>query len=495
MTLSVISVGIAPSFLCIIITHRPTLLKLYVSTAKQQFLMNSMKRLRSRMYFSGFLLAQLPLTSAGMFSDVARANSSDVVLASEADPVSSVLEADLEGDSVDRLSQVRTLPSPADSDAAKSDDSTLKVPSLLEPLASLSQSISNLPLLQSYRSQGETEASSRSVFPLAAANYLPSGPLLANSTLPADAVAESAESASDVTEGWQAISSQPLKQWRQPSIEVVSVDIRDVGRSLNIDPPVKGLKKVLQKALPQKSSTTDSSDSPEAWHSFCFSTPSPYMVMEEDIQSAHQLIINDQVVAEFATVAQANLVAKRLRSWIQEKMFSPSDLVARIRDGKVLGLTKDQVLFEVDQAASQLLGQNRDTIAIAWVNNLRQALHANPLNLVDAQVQLYGLQGTGETMDGTASWYGPYFHGRQTASGEYFHEAELTVAHKSLPFDTFLKVTNLENDQSVVVRVNDRGPYIGERSLDLSRNAAQCLGSEHKGVIPYHAVILKRASN
>ena len=219
------------------------------------------------------------------------------------------------------------------------------------------------------------------------------------------------------------------------------------------------------------------------------------MVMEEDIQDVHQLIINDLVVAEFSTMAQANLVAKRLRSWIQEKMFSPSDLVAQIRDKKVLGLTKDKVLFEVDQAASQLLGQNRDTIAIAWVNNLRRALHATPIPLVDAQVKLYGLQGTGETMDGTASWYGPYFHGRQTASGEYFHEAELTVAHKSLPFDTFLKVTNLENDQSVVVRVNDRGPYIGERSLDLSRNAAQCLGSEDKGVIPYQAVIMKRASN
>ncbi|MEM6599374.1 MAG: septal ring lytic transglycosylase RlpA family protein, partial [Cyanobacteria bacterium P01_C01_bin.69] len=72
-------------------------------------------------------------------------------------------------------------------------------------------------------------------------------------------------------------------------------------------------------------------------------------------------------------------------------------------------------------------------------------------------------------------------------------ENALTAAHKTLPFNTRLKVTNRLNGQTVVVRINDRGPYIGQRSLDLSRAAAQCLGSTTQGVVPYDAVILEPA--
>lgn len=72
---------------------------------------------------------------------------------------------------------------------------------------------------------------------------------------------------------------------------------------------------------------------------------------------------------------------------------------------------------------------------------------------------------------GEASWYGPGFHGRKTASGERFNTSELTAAHKTLPFGTLLKVTNLENNLSVIVRINDRGPYIRGRIIDLSRAA------------------------
>lgn len=70
--------------------------------------------------------------------------------------------------------------------------------------------------------------------------------------------------------------------------------------------------------------------------------------------------------------------------------------------------------------------------------------------------------------EGIASWYGPGFHGRKTASGERFDTHELTAAHKTLPFNTLLKVTNLENGKSTVVRVNDRGPYARGRIIDLS---------------------------
>lgn len=78
--------------------------------------------------------------------------------------------------------------------------------------------------------------------------------------------------------------------------------------------------------------------------------------------------------------------------------------------------------------------------------------------------------------EGTASWYGPGFHGRKTANGERFDTQELTCAHKSLPFNTILKVTNLENGRYTIVRVNDRGPYIRGRIIDLSNAAKNEIG-------------------
>jgi len=77
---------------------------------------------------------------------------------------------------------------------------------------------------------------------------------------------------------------------------------------------------------------------------------------------------------------------------------------------------------------------------------------------------------------GEASWYGPGFHGRKTANGERFDTYEMTAAHKTLPFGTLLKVTNLENNLYTVVRINDRGPYIRGRIIDLSRAAKDAIG-------------------
>ena len=85
--------------------------------------------------------------------------------------------------------------------------------------------------------------------------------------------------------------------------------------------------------------------------------------------------------------------------------------------------------------------------------------------------------------DMVASWYGPHFHGRTTANGEVFNQMAFTAASKSLRFGTLLKVTNLRNDKSVIVRINDRGPYISGRQLDLSKAAAQALGMQRRGVV------------
>ena len=84
--------------------------------------------------------------------------------------------------------------------------------------------------------------------------------------------------------------------------------------------------------------------------------------------------------------------------------------------------------------------------------------------------------------EGMASWYGPGFAGRLTASGEVFDPNELTAAHKTLPFGTRLRVTHLRSGRSVVVRINDRGPFVGDRIIDLSRAAAEAIGLVGSGV-------------
>jgi len=83
---------------------------------------------------------------------------------------------------------------------------------------------------------------------------------------------------------------------------------------------------------------------------------------------------------------------------------------------------------------------------------------------------------------GRASWYGEYFHGRTTASGEPYNMFQFTAAHRQLPLGTYLKVTNLRNNNWVIVRVNDRGPVPENRIIDLSYGAAQMLGLRAAGV-------------
>jgi rare lipoprotein A len=77
---------------------------------------------------------------------------------------------------------------------------------------------------------------------------------------------------------------------------------------------------------------------------------------------------------------------------------------------------------------------------------------------------------------GKASWYGPGFHGRLTANGERFNTNALTAAHKSLPFGTRVRVTNGRTGRAVVVRINDRGPFVQGRVIDLSKAAAKAIG-------------------
>src|SRR4051794_17097616 len=95
--------------------------------------------------------------------------------------------------------------------------------------------------------------------------------------------------------------------------------------------------------------------------------------------------------------------------------------------------------------------------------------------------------------EGTASWYGDDFHGRLTANGEVFDMASLTAAHPTLPMPSYARVTNLSNGKSLVVRVNDRGPYHGNRLIDVSNRAAELLEFKGNGVAKVRVEYVGRA--
>ena len=97
--------------------------------------------------------------------------------------------------------------------------------------------------------------------------------------------------------------------------------------------------------------------------------------------------------------------------------------------------------------------------------------------------------------EGIACWYGKDFHGKKTANGELFDMYKLTAAHLTLPFGTFVEVTNLSNGKKVIVRINDRGPYTKGRIIDLSYAAAKEIGIVEKGITRVQLRIVKGRKN
>ena len=99
------------------------------------------------------------------------------------------------------------------------------------------------------------------------------------------------------------------------------------------------------------------------------------------------------------------------------------------------------------------------------------------------------------TLKGISSWYGPNFHGKLTANGEIFDMYGLTAAHKTLPLNTIIRVTNLDNGKSLILRINDRGPYIGNRILDCSLGAAKKLDFYIEGTTFVKIEIIEHGDN
>lgn len=141
-------------------------------------------------------------------------------------------------------------------------------------------------------------------------------------------------------------------------------------------------------------------------------------------------------------------------------------------------------ILNITPTMARALGQSRLTALIELTNQLRKSLGAQPLR----SFSYLNPDAEGET--GLASWYGGYFHGRRTANGEIYDINQFTAAHKVLPFGTRVLVTNLENRQSVVVKINDRGPFKPSRIIDLSPEAFKQIGYLGKGILKVKISVL-----
>lgn len=142
----------------------------------------------------------------------------------------------------------------------------------------------------------------------------------------------------------------------------------------------------------------------------------------------------------------------------------------------------ETTIATVDVETAQSLGLSVDALADTWKQKLRSALGEKTASATPEWVKKPIQQSGRFLAQGLASWYGPGFHGRLAADGSRFNQNAMTAAHKTLPFGTKLLVTNQRTGKSCVVKVTDRGPFVGHRVIDLSKGAAAAIGMLGSGV-------------
>lgn len=233
----------------------------------------------------------------------------------------------------------------------------------------------------------------------------------------------------------------------------------------------------------------------------------PYdMVVQSnpDDQSA-SLFINQQEVVKLryelggiSPEIRMKLVKDRLNRFLAEG--DPVDIKPGEHQGEVVIKMGDNVLLTVSDSMAEALELKPEDLAFVWTNQIRQSLGEEPLSKSESiataapipaawsiptvKKHIKPVMPVISNPSGMASWYGVPFHGRRTASGEPYNMYAYTAAHKTLPFHTRVKVTNMHNGKSVVVRINDRGPYAHGRVLDLSKQAASEIGLLRSGTAP-----------
>lgn len=201
-----------------------------------------------------------------------------------------------------------------------------------------------------------------------------------------------------------------------------------------------------------------------------------------------EVLVNERVVIRmrsswggFSPMERAAIIADRLRRVLSQGPDGLSEIRPLELDpeGRVVTVAAgDSSIVTVDPVVAQLNYSTMWSLASIWANNIREAIGL-PAGSWPARTAQEPRRA--DVTYGVASWYGPGFHGGTTAGGEVFDQYALTAAHRSLPFGSRVRVTNLQTGQSIVVRINDRGPWVSGRVIDLSRRAAEAIGLLSKG--------------
>lgn len=195
---------------------------------------------------------------------------------------------------------------------------------------------------------------------------------------------------------------------------------------------------------------------------------------------------------------RAKAIADKINQLAQDPDFKPENINIGVdkKSRNYLIQVNDEILVSLDKnTVLPDTTRNLSNDALQIANRLRRVMgNAEPLTSIAKVSQpskTINAPSTGrQVRGGIASWYGPGFHGRRTANGERYNQNGYTAAHKSLPFGTKVRVTNLRTGKSVMVRINDRGPFIRGRVIDLSAGAARVIGVHSSGVAPVQLEIL-----
>lgn len=178
---------------------------------------------------------------------------------------------------------------------------------------------------------------------------------------------------------------------------------------------------------------------------------------------------------------RAGCVMQRLVEALTTVSFE--DIKPAITKGSFAVVAGARHIVTVDVAHAGANGSSCYALALSWANNMRLALGGFALSSSDlAHLISFDAVDPYRVSVGRASWYGGRWNGRLTANGEIYDEMSLTAAHRTLPFGSIVRVTNLICGTQVVVRINNRGPYIAGREIDLSRAAAETIGLVRPGV-------------
>jgi rare lipoprotein A len=178
---------------------------------------------------------------------------------------------------------------------------------------------------------------------------------------------------------------------------------------------------------------------------------------------------------------------------VKRKMHVPKTLVRELPGEKLEKTSESKIVLIESMRSSLLLGLPDDSRRRAL------ALLAAPLLFISCakkkSVRVPPAPRVGALETGIASWYGPPYHGRRAAGGEIYDMEKLTAAHRTLPFNTWVEVTNLTNGKKVRVRITDRGPFVGGRIVDLSRAAAREIDMVGAGIAKVRLEIISPPEN